>query len=103
MTTLTKHVQGTFCWPELYVPDTDQGKKFYTALFGWTFNDTPLPAESGGGNYTIFQLGGRDAAAMYQLGPQMKEAGVPPNWGTYVAVDDADAAAKKAKELGAKI
>ena len=103
MTTQTRHAQGTFCWPELYVPDTDHGKKFYGSLFGWTFNDTPLPPEAGGGAYTIFQLGGRDVAAMYRLGPEMQNSGMPPNWGAYVAVDDADAMARKAKELGGTV
>lgn len=102
MPTQTKHAQGTFCWPELYVPDIDHAKKFYGALFGWTFNDTPMPG-AGGDVYTIFQLGGRDVAAMVRLGPEMQKTGMPPNWGAYIAVDDADAAAKKAKELGGKV
>ena len=29
--------------------------------------------------------------------------GTPPNWGSYVTVDDVDATAGKAEELGAKI
>jgi hypothetical protein len=29
--------------------------------------------------------------------------GAPPNWGIYVTVDDVDATARKAEELGAKI
>ena len=30
-------------------------------------------------------------------------AGAPPNWGTYVTVDDVDATVKKAEGLGAKV
>lgn len=103
MTTLTKHAQGTFCWPELYVPDTAAAAKFYGALFGWIGEGTPLPAEMGGGVYTIFKLGGRDVAAMYPLNDEMKKQGVPPNWGAFIAVDSADATAKKAKELGGQV
>ena len=36
---------------------------------------------------------------MFQLTPEM--AGVPPHWLVYFSVDDCDATAKKATELGA--
>lgn len=103
MTTLTKRAQGTFCWPELASPDPEQSKRFYATLFGWTTNDIPMPEEMGGGHYSIFQLGGRDVGAMYRLGPEMAKQGIPPNWGAYIAVDDADAIARKAKELGGTV
>lgn len=103
MTTMTKRAQGTFCWPELGTTDQDAAKKFYTAMFGWTSNDIPMPEEMGGGYYAIFQLGGRDVAAMYRLMPDMVKNGVPPNWGAYIAVDNVDTVAKKAKELGGRV
>ena len=31
------------------------------------------------------------------------QQGMPPNWGTYVTVDDVDAVAKQAQQLGGKI
>jgi len=39
--------------------------------------------------------------ASCQIPPQAE--GTPPNWGGYVTVDDVDATARKAEELGAKI
>ncbi len=52
--------------------------------------------------YTRFQLDGRDAAAAW--GMKANEAlRIPPHWSLYVAVDDANAAARRAAELGGKV
>ena len=53
------------------------------------------------GIYYIFQKGGRDCAAMYQMGADQQ--GMPPNWMSYVCVESADATAQKAKSLGANV
>src|ERR1700704_1030751 len=100
MPTITQHAPGSFCWPELASSDQDAGKKFYSGLFGWTFKDNPI---SDGEMYTIFQLGGRDCAALYTMRPEMKKQGVPPHWGSYVAVANADEAAAKARQIGGTI
>lgn len=55
------------------------------------------------GIYTMFQLGGRDVGAVYTLRPEQQEQGVPPNWGIYVAVRNADEAARHAAELGGQV
>lgn len=100
MPTITQHAPGSFCWPELATSDQDGAKKFYSSLFGWTFRDTPIgPNEV----YTIFQLGGRDCAALYTLQADMKAMGVPPHWETYVAVANADEAAERVKQLGGTV
>jgi uncharacterized protein len=100
MQTITQHAPGTFCWPELATTNQDAAKAFYAPLFGWTFRDTPI---GDAGVYTIFQLAGRDSAALYTMQPDMMKQGVPPHWGAYVAVASADAAAAKAKQLGATV
>lgn len=96
MTTTTAHQPGTFCWVELGTSDGPAARTFYTQLFDWTANDTPI---DGGMVYTIFQNAGRDAAAMYVL----DQEGVPPHWLSYVAVADVDASAAQATGLGATI
>ena len=97
MATLTPHAPGTFSWPELGTTDQEGAKKFYTALFGWTANDTPMgPGET----YTIFQKNGKDVGALYTLRAEQKQNGVPPNWGAYISVANADETAAKAKQLG---
>ncbi len=50
--------------------------------------------------YTSFTNGERPAGGMYEPPPEMGNA--PPHWLVYFAVDDTDAKAKKAGELGAK-
>jgi predicted enzyme related to lactoylglutathione lyase len=100
MPTMTQHAPGTFCWPELGTTDQAAAKKFYTSLFGWTFEDNDMGA---GGIYTMLKLNGQSVGALYALGKEMLDHGVPPHWGSYVAVESADAAAEKAKTLGATI
>ncbi|HMV48931.1 MAG TPA: VOC family protein [Blastocatellia bacterium] len=97
---VSKHAPGRFCWIELGTTDQDAAKKFYSELFGWTINDFPMGPE---GVYTMFQLNGRDTGAAYQLMEQQLSQGVPPNWGVYVAVEDADAAANAIKAAGGTI
>ena len=42
MTEFTKYPPNTFCWTELLTTDVDGAKKFYSELFGWTFEDNPV-------------------------------------------------------------
>jgi predicted enzyme related to lactoylglutathione lyase len=92
----THHEPGTFCWIELSTSDEAGAKKFYAALFGWSWNDIPMGEH---GTYVIFQLGGKDVAAMYEN----KQGGPPPHWASYVAAVSADESAAKAKSLGANV
>ena len=100
MPTFTIHAPGTFNWPELGTTDQDAAKKFYTSLFGWTFEDSDMGPS---GTYTIFKQDGASVSALYTLEPRMREMGVPPHWEAYVTVEDADAAAARAKSLGATV
>ena len=102
MATLTQHAPGTFCWPELGSTDPSAAKMFYGGLFGWTFNDSPLPPEMGG-VYTQFQNKGKVCAALFTLDPKMRERGVPAHWGTYISVSSADDVAKLATTLGGAV
>jgi uncharacterized protein len=80
---------GTFCWVDLVTTDAAAAKRFYGGLFGWE-----APAAEG---YAHWTLGGRDVAGVYELD------GVVPHWTSYVAVDDADAVAARAAELGGTV
>jgi len=99
MTTATAR-PGEFCWFELATSDQPAAKRFYESLFGWVSHDTPIGPD---GHYTFFRLGGRDAAAGHTLHPEQRSQGVPPNWGIYVLVEDADAAAARAASLGGTV
>jgi predicted enzyme related to lactoylglutathione lyase len=93
MTEIKKHEPGMFCWVELATKDGPAAKKFYTSLFDWGVNDVPSDA----GTYSMVQKRGKDAAALYQQGPQ--EKGIPPHWNSYVCVDSTDETAAKARKL----
>jgi predicted enzyme related to lactoylglutathione lyase len=86
---------GVFVWDELGTTDVDAAQRFYEDVFGWTTDD-PGP-EYGG--YKIFNRGDRGVAGL-MTNP---DASIPPHWQPYVAVDDPDATAAKAKELGATV
>jgi len=89
---------GSFCWIELTTTDQAAAKDFYMKLFGWGVEDNPMGPND---YYSIFKLQGQDTAAACTLRPEQK--GMPPYWGIYIAVENADASAKKAAELGGKI
>ena len=90
---------GDFVWFELATTDVGAAKQFYASLFGWTADDMP----AGGGTYTMFKLGGRDAAATYPLRPEQRAQGIPPNWLVYVQVEDADTSSARASTLGGSV
>ncbi len=96
----TSYAPGTFCWSELSTTDLDGAKAFYAGLFGWQAHDNPVP---GGGVYSMQMLDGKPVAAIAPQPPQQREAGVPALWNSYVSVESADDAARKAAELGANV
>lgn len=97
MAHIDKHPAGAFCWIELATSDQKAAKDFYSALFGWSPQDSPMGPDE---YYTIFKLEGRDAAAGYTLREDQRSQGVPPNWMSYIAVENADKSVEKAKQLG---
>lgn len=97
MTNIDKHPAGSFCWIELHTNDQPAAKNFYNALFGWETKDEPMGPND---FYTMFRLQGRDVGAGCTLRPDERSMGVPPHWVLYISVDNTDAAAAKAKELG---
>jgi predicted enzyme related to lactoylglutathione lyase len=92
------NVPNSFCWNELATPDTGKAGDFYSGLFGWGKQTNDM---GGGMLYTMFANNDRPAGGMYTPTPEMGP--IPPNWLVYFSVDDADAKAKKAGELGANI
>ncbi len=100
MPSVEQHPAGSFCWFELGTSDSSAAKEFYQSLFDWTSEDFPMGP---GGVYTMFSLEGRHVGACYALNPQQTAEGVPPNWMIYVSVEDADATAEKAGQLGANV
>jgi predicted enzyme related to lactoylglutathione lyase len=92
----TSYTPGTFCWVDLVTGDQAASKAFYTALFGWDYQDFPT---GDGTFYSVAQLDAKPVAAIVPL----PDPSVPPHWNCYVSVEDADAAAARARELGATV
>lgn len=91
------NVAGTLCWADLSTPDPKRASDFYSGLFGWQLIADPkdpsgyLHIKNG-----EHHIGGIPPAAY-------RQPGVPPHWMAYFQVDDVDAAANKAKEMGANL
>jgi len=89
--------QRTFIWNELITPDQRASGNFYSQLFGWERKE--VDAGPLFGLYTIFQRNGRDIAGM--MNPTIDYTrNMGARWNAYIAVDDIDASAARAKELG---
>jgi predicted enzyme related to lactoylglutathione lyase len=93
----TRYEPGTFCWVGLATSDPGSAKNFYTRLFGWHAEDFEAGAA---GTYTTLRHGSHDVAVLYMQQPEAREAGAPPHWTSYASVEDADATAARAGELG---
>lgn len=88
---------GAFSWSELMTTDLEGAEAFYAKLFGWTMADGPVE----GMEYRVISAGGHQIGGLMQVPEQRQH--VPPHWGTYVTVEDVDATAKVAQELGGKV
>ncbi len=90
-------VAGTLCWADLSTPDPKRASDFYSGLFGWQVLTDPKDPSGylhiKNGEHFI---GGIPPAAYHP-------PGVPPHWLAYFQVDDVDATAAKAKQMGAKL
>lgn len=91
-----EHPAGTPAWFDLMTPEIEGARKFYGALFGWTFEIGPPEA----GSYTMCLKNGRSAAG---TGPRPKDAPYPSTWTVYLASNDVEAHAKRVKALGGQL
>jgi predicted enzyme related to lactoylglutathione lyase len=94
MTEQRTYPHGVPCWVDTEQPDPAAAQAFYGGLFGWEFEDVMPPGAPG--SYFLARLDGADVAAVAP-GPG------PADWLTYVAVDDADAAAVEVSRLGGTV
>ena len=91
------YAPGTFCLVGLAAADPAHATRFYTSLFGW---DSEELSAGEAGTYTILRRGGKEVAILYRQTPQARAAGASPHWTSYISVEDADATAARADELG---
>ena len=98
--------EGVPSWVDTEQRDLEAAKRFYGGLFGWTFTEATPPGTPL--RYVVAQLGGQDVAGL--SGPADPDATPDPGartqspaWNTYVAVDDADAAAARIEAAGGRV
>ena len=89
----TSYAPGTFSWAELATSDADGAKSFYSTLFGWDYDDSPI---GDGQVYSMAQRDGRHVAAIFS-------SEEPPHWNSYVTVGSVDEVTPRAGEHGGSV
>jgi predicted enzyme related to lactoylglutathione lyase len=89
---------STLVWNELATRDVDTAREFYTQLLGWEAHTSDMD----GTQYTTFMNGKQPVGGLFETAGENWE-GVPPNWMLYFAVEDCQASADRAADLGATI
>ena len=89
---------GSFTWNELATRDIDASHAFYSAVLPWTYEEQDF----GGMKYTLWKVGDQMVAGGMPMGDEFP-AEVPSYWAVYFAVDDTDATAQRATELGGTV
>jgi predicted enzyme related to lactoylglutathione lyase len=84
---------GTFTWNELATTDIAKARDFYASVFGWEVQGDP-----GSESAAIFAVGGQAVCGAHTAGPEE-----PPAWSVWFAVEDCDASAARAGELGGTV
>ncbi len=100
MTEFTRHLPGTFSWPELSTTDQKGAVAFYRALLGWDVDDQPMGPDE---VYSMFTMRALPVGAAYTMRPEEKQMGAPPHWNAYVTVENVDQTVERAQELGAEV
>jgi uncharacterized protein len=93
----TSYAHGTFSWVENATTDQDGAKRFYGALFGWDYEDSPV---GDGIYYSMARVGDHYVAAIAPQQPDEQAMGVPPHWNSYITVDDVDVVSARVEKLG---
>jgi predicted enzyme related to lactoylglutathione lyase len=87
---------GTLCWADLMTPSQSAAAKFYASVFGWDLT----PGQDGSGYLHI--KNGSDFIGSIPPA-EHRPPNIPPHWMLYFLVENCDASADKAKQLGATL
>jgi uncharacterized protein len=90
---------GEPCWADVVTPDLAAGQRFYTAMFGWEYQNSGPEF----GNYSMATLNGKTVAGVTPPPPGLEPGAMPPVWSVYLASADADATAAKVDHAGGKV
>jgi predicted enzyme related to lactoylglutathione lyase len=87
---------GAFAWNELGTRDVGAAKKFYAAVFDWSFEDHDMGQM---GTYTEWKQGDASIGGMMDVSGRLPDQ-IPAHWLVYFAVENTDAAVEAAKSSG---
>ena len=90
---------NTYSWNELMTRDEDTALAFYSAVFGWTYEDQDM------GTMIYHVIAGGESGGLggiMGMPPEMP-AEVPSHWAVYFTVADLDAAIAKATAAGGQV
>ena len=97
---------GTVWWNELRTPDEEGAISFYSRLIGWqpfkiSAMDSLKSPDDGEPLYTVWMMGWNQVGGMMKMSSriQLGEA----LWFPFIAVEDVDACARMAVELGGRV
>jgi len=88
---------GRFIWHELMTTDSAAAQGFYPTFMGWGL------APWADGTYTMWMNGEVPVGGVMTLPDEVKAAGAPPHWMTYISTPDCDATTAKVKALGGTV
>src|SRR4051794_1837513 len=87
-------------WAETAPSRLGREPSFYTELFGWTATDVDMGPM---GSYAMFEQRTSPNVGNIVRVKSGAWEGLPPQWAVYVQVDNVDARAEKAQELGGTV
>ena len=84
MSLSSEPLTGKFIWHDLVTSDLEADKRFYTGLFGWSYEQRTGP---NGNPYTLAKTGDRFVAGMV-VEPQPEDGSIISRWLGYLSVPD---------------
>jgi predicted enzyme related to lactoylglutathione lyase len=90
--------KGKFIWYDLMTSDPQAARDFYSQLIGWGTQEW-----EGDQAYTMWTNQQTPLGGVMELPEEAREAGAPPHWMAYVAVDDLEATVTKVTEAGGSV
>ena len=94
------HTPGTINWVDFVSTDLDAATGFYTGLFGWETEDTPMPGGKGSTGSSGSTGGTRPRAGRCR---RRWPPGAYSHWNVWVATDSAEEVVAKAAAAGGQV
>jgi len=92
-------LHGTICWRELATRDIEAAKLFYKEMFGWNLEQSKVTNTP----YCEIHVCGAAVGGIMAIDENWAPEPPPSNWGTYIAVSNADETVEKIKANGGSV